>query len=64
MPLHPTALGGRNARCRGQARILTDVFTRVGVINLAWLATLGYQHGPGGWAIARPPPQHRSARAP
>jgi hypothetical protein len=44
--------GGRKARCRGQARILTDVLTRAGVINLARLATLGLQHGPGGWAIA------------
>jgi hypothetical protein len=44
--------GGRKARCRGQARILTDILTRAGVINLARLATLGLQHGPGGWAIA------------
>jgi hypothetical protein len=44
--------GGRKARCRGQARILTDVLTRAGVINLARLATLGLQHGPRGWAIA------------
>ena len=43
--------GGRKARCRGQARILTDVLTRAGVINLARLAILGLQHGPGGWAI-------------
>jgi DDE family transposase len=44
--------GGRKARCRGQARILTDVLTRAGAINLARLAALGLQHGPGGWAIA------------
>ena len=44
--------GGRKARCRGQARILTDVLTRAGAINLARLATLGLRHGPGGWAIA------------
>ena len=44
--------GGRKARCRGQARILTDILTRAGAINLARLATLGLQHGPGGWAIA------------
>jgi hypothetical protein len=44
--------GGRKARCRGQARILTDVLTRAGAINLARLATLGLHHGPSGWAIA------------
>jgi len=44
--------GGRKARCRGQARILTDVLIRAGAINLARLATLGLRHGPGGWAIA------------
>lgn len=44
--------GGRKARCRGQARILTDVLTRAGAINLARLATLGLQHTPTGWAIA------------
>jgi len=44
--------GGRKARCRGQARILTDILTRAGAINLARLAILGLQHGPGGWAIA------------
>ena len=43
--------GGRKARCRGQARILTDVLTRAGAINLARLATLGLHHGPNGWAI-------------
>jgi hypothetical protein len=46
------AWGGRKARCRGQARILTDLLTRAGAINLARLAALGLQHGPGGWAIA------------
>jgi hypothetical protein len=44
--------GGRKARCRGQARILTDVLTRAGAINLARLATLGLHHSPRGWAIA------------
>ena len=44
--------GGRKARCRGQARILTDVLTRAGAINLARLAALGLQHTPTGWAIA------------
>jgi hypothetical protein len=44
--------GGRNARCRGQKRILTDILTRASAINLARLATLGLHHGPTGWAIA------------
>ncbi|MET0756824.1 MAG: transposase, partial [Mycobacterium sp.] len=44
--------GARKARCRGHARILTDILTRASVINLARLATLGLHHGPGGWAIA------------
>ena len=42
--------GARKARCRGHARILTDILTRASVINLARLATLGLHHG--GWAIA------------
>jgi transposase len=44
--------GGRSARCRGQARILTDVLTRAGAINLARLAVLGLHHTPNGWATA------------
>ena len=32
--------GARKARCRGHARILTDILTRASVINLARLATL------------------------
>jgi hypothetical protein len=44
--------GARKARCRGQTRILTDIITRAGAINLARLATLGLHHGPTGWAIA------------
>lgn len=44
--------GGRNARCRGKKRILTDILTRAGALNLARLATLGLHHGPDGWAIA------------
>jgi hypothetical protein len=44
--------GGRKARCRGHARILTDILTRASAINLARLATLGLHHGAGGWAIA------------
>src|SRR5262249_58620961 len=33
--------GGRRARTRGQARILTDVLTRAAVLNLARLGVLG-----------------------
>lgn len=44
--------GGRKARCRGKVRILTDVLTRAGAINLARLAALGLHYGPNGWAIA------------
>lgn len=46
------AWGGRKARTRGRARILTDVITRAGAINLDRLAGLGLQYQPGGWAIA------------
>ena len=46
------AWGGRRARCRGQARILTDVITRAGAVNLASLATRGLHLTPAGWAIA------------
>ncbi|MGO9382644.1 MAG: transposase [Mycobacterium sp.] len=44
--------GGRNARCRGQKRILTEILTRASAINLARLATLGLHHSTNGWAIA------------
>lgn len=44
--------GGRKARCRGQKRILTDILTRAGAINLARLATLGLHAQAGEWAIA------------
>jgi hypothetical protein len=44
--------GGRKARCRGRARVLTDVLTRAGAINLARLAALGLQHRSTGWVIA------------
>jgi Transposase DDE domain/Transposase domain (DUF772) len=44
--------GGRKARCRGKARILTDVLTRAAVVNLARLAVLGLHHAPAGWAVA------------
>jgi hypothetical protein len=44
--------GGRNARCRGHKRVLTDILARASAINLARLATLGIHHGATGWAIA------------
>lgn len=44
--------GGRKARCRGAARILTDIVTRASAINLARLATLGLHRAAEGWAIA------------
>jgi len=44
--------GGRKARCRGNARILTDVLTRAAVVNLARLAAIGLRHTPAGWAMA------------
>lgn len=34
--------GGRHARCRGKARILTDVLTRAAALNLAKMARLDY----------------------
>jgi hypothetical protein len=43
--------GGRRARTRGQARILTDVLTRAAVLNLARLGVLGLRHEPSGWAV-------------
>jgi hypothetical protein len=46
------AWGGRRARCRGLARILTDVLTRAGAVNLARLAVRGLHFTPAGWAIA------------
>jgi hypothetical protein len=44
--------GGRQARCRGRARILTDILTRACAINLANLALRGLHFSPDGWAIA------------
>lgn len=41
--------GGRKARCRGVARVLTDFVTRAAAINLARLATLGLHHDTTGW---------------
>jgi hypothetical protein len=43
--------GGRRARTRGKARILTDVLTRAAVLNLARLGVLGLRHQPSGWSI-------------
>jgi hypothetical protein len=43
------AWGGRRARCRGVARVLTDFITRAAAINLARLATLGVHHEHGQW---------------
>jgi hypothetical protein len=43
--------GGRRARTRGKARILTDVLTRAAVLNLARLGVLGLRHEPGGWVV-------------
>ena len=42
--------GGRKARCRGVARITTDVDTRAAAINLARLATLGVGVDGNRWA--------------
>jgi hypothetical protein len=44
--------GGRRARARGLERIVTDVATRAGVLNLARLAVLGLRSTPAGWSIA------------
>ena len=44
------AWGGRLARTRGVARVLTDVVTRAAAINLARLATLGLHHDTTSWA--------------
>lgn len=42
--------GGRTARCRGLARIATDVDTRAAAINLARLAALGVRFEGSTWA--------------
>jgi Transposase DDE domain len=39
--------GGRKARTRGKARVLTDVLTRAAVLNLARLGVLGLRHDGG-----------------
>jgi IS5 family transposase len=41
--------GGRKARCRGLARVATDVDTRAAAVNLARLATLGLDFRSGVW---------------
>jgi IS5 family transposase len=46
--------GGRKARCRGLARIATDVDTRAAALNLARLAVLGIGFDNDQWAIATP----------
>ena len=43
------AWGGRRARTRGVARVLTDFVTRAAAINLARLATLGLHHDTTRW---------------
>jgi Transposase DDE domain/Transposase domain (DUF772) len=43
--------GGRKARCRGLARIATDVDTRAAAINLARLAVLGIAFDGTAWAV-------------
>jgi IS5 family transposase len=46
------AWGGRKARCRGLARVTTDVLTRAGALNLARLAALGLRSNDGAWGTA------------
>ena len=43
------AWGGRRARTRGAARVLTDFVTRAAAVNLARLATLGIYYDTTGW---------------
>ncbi len=44
--------GGRKARTRGRLRIVTDLDTRAGAVNLARLAVLGLTFGDSGWTVA------------
>ena len=44
------AWGGRKARCRGKARILTDALARAAAVNLARLAAIGLHNALTGWA--------------
>jgi IS5 family transposase len=46
--------GGRKARVRGQARIVTDADTRAAAVNWARLAVLGLTRTGGAWAAAPP----------
>lgn len=46
--------GGRKARTRGSARILTDVIARAAAINLARLAALDVHFTPTGWETSSP----------
>src|SRR6202008_2215860 len=63
-PFPPRPWAGRKARCRGHARILTDILTRASAINLARLATLGLHQAAGGGPIANPDPPPPAAPAP
>jgi hypothetical protein len=47
------ARGARRARCRGTARVLTDVVHRAAALNLARLAALDLHNTPTGCAITR-----------
>lgn len=47
--------GGRKARCRGVARVLTDFITRAAAINLARLAALGVHHDTTAWTTPAMP---------
>jgi Transposase DDE domain/Transposase domain (DUF772) len=47
--------GGRKARTRGTARVLTDFVTRAAAINLARLATLGLRHDTTRWTTPAMP---------
>ena len=44
--------GGRKARCRGLARIATDLDTRAAAVNLARLAALGVRFDGNTWATS------------
>lgn len=48
------AHGGRKARTRGTAKVLSDLVTRAAVVNLARLTVLGVRPGPHGWERAGP----------
>lgn len=44
--------GGRKARCRGLARVATDIDTRAAAVNLARLAMLGVRFNGATWTAA------------